>query len=164
MYRKQNEWVAGDAHRLSSLISAYIIHITSPVPLVRKWANRHNTITRPSSRDTSNQTTSLRPSTTNGLHRTKMRHTLQISLNSTLSCSCSSLRTAVIPKESAWFRSYLSIPVRDGERWGEGSVDARATTVVEDWIGLRTLKREWARCACVIRRSSSYIVVASSMY
>ena len=37
-------------------------------------------------------------------------------------------------------RSYPIIPAREGERWREDNcVDARAATVVEDWIGLHTL-------------------------
>jgi hypothetical protein len=78
-----------------SLFFAYITHTSSFVPLVGKWPIRlSTTVTRPSSRDTLNQITSLHPSTTNGPHHTKTRRTPRISLNSTPSSSSSSPRTA----------------------------------------------------------------------
>lgn len=94
-----SEWAQQNLVQVKRIVSPSRFPPTSLTPhppcLVGKWPIRlSTTVTRPSLRDTSNQTTSFHPSTTNGPHHTKTRRTPRISLNSTPSSSSFSPRTA----------------------------------------------------------------------
>jgi hypothetical protein len=76
-----------------SLFPPHITHNHIPSLVGKSPIRLSTTVTRHSSRDTSNQITSLHPSTMNSPYHTKTRPTPRISLNSTPSSSSSSPRT-----------------------------------------------------------------------